>query len=124
MSVPALPESVPAVVRAFSQHHVADCACRFECELMLREMLSNAVTHGRRAGATTVEARVRTARSGMLLYIGDNGPGFDWHTALDRSSDPRLPSGRGIEIVRRLASRIRFNRRGNHVVILCPRKDS
>ena len=88
---------------------------RFVVELLLREALMNAVTHG--AGgreAEEVQCEVRPVAGGIQIRVADSGRGFDWR-ALQRMPGPQAESGRGLHILRRYAHEVRFSGTGNQV---------
>jgi len=90
----------------------------FAIELLLRESLANAVLHGSDGDATkTIRCVLRMRPARFLLVLRDEGTGFDWRAAWRRSSGSGEVGGRGLEILRLYASRVRFNRSGNMVAI-------
>jgi anti-sigma regulatory factor (Ser/Thr protein kinase) len=105
-------------VERFFLEFRARCVClpasddRFAAELLLREALTNAVVHGCRARPA---GRIRCV---LLMIVEDGGGGFDWRAAWNRPPDGEADSGRGLEIFRRYASRVRFSPRGNAVAIV------
>lgn len=120
-TLPATLASVEALVREFRLHAGAGPggATCFAVELLLREALANAVVHGcGNDPAKRIRCRVRSRRRHVTIAVADPGAGFDWRREwMNRpaASDCR---GRGLEILRTYASRVRFNRAGNGVVIL------
>ena len=92
---------------------------RFAAELLLREALTNAVRHGSRgAPASQVRCAVRLSRRQLTIAVEDDGEGFDWRRAGRDDAEDLLSSGRGLEILRKYATRIRFNQKGNSATIL------
>ncbi len=90
----------------------------FAGELLLREALVNAVEHGcQRNNLAEVECVVRGGPRRLLIAVQDPGPGFDWRSRWDTSPDVLTCSGRGVLIFRTYASRVRFNRAGNAVML-------
>jgi anti-sigma regulatory factor (Ser/Thr protein kinase) len=90
----------------------------FAAELLLREALTNAVLHGSHGDpALVVCCAVRLNGLRLLIAVKDQGPGFDWRHARERQADVISCSGRGLEIYRKYATRVRFNNRGNAVVM-------
>jgi anti-sigma regulatory factor (Ser/Thr protein kinase) len=90
----------------------------FSAELLLREALTNAVVHGSRCDPVLiVRCAVRANHKRLVIAVEDQGGGFDWRDAREREAEISACSGRGMEIFRKFASRVRFNRRGNGVVI-------
>jgi anti-sigma regulatory factor (Ser/Thr protein kinase) len=91
----------------------------FPAELVLREALTNSVIHG---GMEDPRQRIscilRAKRDRLLIAVQDQGEGFDWHAARDRESDFSNPHGRGIQVIRMYASSVRFNSKGNAVLLV------
>jgi serine/threonine-protein kinase RsbW len=91
----------------------------FSAELVLREALTNAVQHGQGADQSRrISCVLRVKRGRLIIAIRDGGPGFDWRAAWDRRADLADTHGRGIEILRKYASAVRFNPVGNSVTLL------
>jgi serine/threonine-protein kinase RsbW len=117
-----LPATLPAVedllARARRLWEGSDCRCNFTIELLLRETLTNAVVHGSRNDPERrICCLIRIGRGRLFFVVGDDGSGFDWYSAFRRKSTNEDCSGRGMEILWRYASRVRFNRTGNRVAI-------
>lgn len=120
----ALPATLQAVEEFFVEFRRRsrarmNGANRFAAELLVREALTNAVVHGSHADPDKqVRCHLRLKGSCLLIAVEDDGDGFNWrvvwnHTALFPDS-----SGRGIEIFRKYANRVRYNERGNVVTII------
>ncbi|MBP8815587.1 MAG: ATP-binding protein, partial [Desulfobulbus sp.] len=91
----------------------------FAVDLLLREFLNNAILHGNRLDASKlVQVEVRVGRRVIVLSVADEGPGFDWRSRRCHKSGATDTSGRGLEIGRLYADRIRFNRAGNRVILV------
>ena len=91
----------------------------FSTELVLRESLTNAVLHGCSGDPCKRISCVLRAKLGRLLIaIQDEGDGFDWRAAWHRRTDVSETNGRGIKIMRRYSSSVRFNRKGNSVILI------
>jgi serine/threonine-protein kinase RsbW len=91
----------------------------FTAELLMREALTNAVVHGSHADPDQRVScwwRLKDAR--LLIAVQDDGCGFDWRAAWNNQAASPDCSGRGIEILRKYSSRVRFNGRGNAVIIV------
>jgi anti-sigma regulatory factor (Ser/Thr protein kinase) len=102
--------------RCQAQMSRKDC---FGAELLVREALTNAVAHGSHTDpGKRVRCCLRLKSGRLLIAVEDFGCGFDWRAAWD--SQAALPdcSGRGIEILRKYASRVRYNDRGTSVMIV------
>jgi anti-sigma regulatory factor (Ser/Thr protein kinase) len=90
----------------------------FAAEILLRELLTNAVEHG---SNNDPGRRVRCAfrlRGGRLtINVQDEGAGFNWRDAIGRESESSDLSGRGLEILRTHSTAFRFNKKGNSVTV-------
>ena len=87
----------------------------FLVELLLREALTNGVLHGTSAVCCEVERIER----GVVLRVRDSGAGFDWRHYLHApSAAAGGESGRGIHILRRYSSALRFNEAGNEIEVI------
>jgi len=86
---------------------------RFAVELLLREALTNAVVHA--AEADEVWCEVELLAHGIAVRVEDNGNGFDWRRHMRATSAAAGESGRGVPILRRYSSALRFNEKGNSV---------
>lgn len=86
----------------------------FACDLLLREILLNAVTHGCSAlPDAMVKCKITLFDKGIQITVQDPGAGFDRKDWLMKPYDPEKDSGRGLMIVRQYAWRYRFNAAGN-----------
>jgi serine/threonine-protein kinase RsbW len=93
-----------------------DC---FGAELLVREALTNAVAHGSHTDPSKqVRCCLRIKNGRLLIAVEDYGCGFDWRAAWDNQAALPDCSGRGIEILRKYASSVRYNNRGNSVTIV------
>lgn len=91
----------------------------FSAELLLREALTNSVVHGSSSGSShQIQVVLRAKRGRLLMAIEDGGDGFDWRAAWERRADSCDTRGRGVEIYRHYASRVRFNPKGNSVILI------
>jgi serine/threonine-protein kinase RsbW len=91
---------------------------RFAMEILLREALINAVVHGSRNDpGKEVDCTLRIDRDRLRIAVLDGGPGFERRKARRTTGDPRGESGRGLRICWLYATKMRFNRKGNRVVI-------
>ena len=120
----ALPATLEALERFVGEFRdwcscLPDSADRFAAELLLREALTNAVVHGSACDASRqvrCEARIRP---GLLhIVVSDDGEGFDWRSARNHEAPAVSCSGRGMEIFRAYATRVRFNRKGNVTTLI------
>ena len=94
-------------------------ANRFAVELLTREAMANAAAHGCGGDSSKHITGVLRLRPGRLIIaVHDQGQGFDWRAAYARASDMDACTGRGIAILRQYAHRVRFNQRGNSLIIV------
>jgi serine/threonine-protein kinase RsbW len=119
--VPALHEAAEGMARVLRENLHGLCSTQdaFAAELLLREALTNAVVHGcgmSQERTASVAIRVRTDR--VTIAIDDRGPGFDWRSMIASVADNYDESGRGAEIYRTFASLVRFNGKGNKVILV------
>ena len=120
-TLPATLEALEAYVEEFRllygnwRHSTAP----FAAELLMREALVNAVEHGcRREPGRSVRCTARLQARRLTISVVDEGPGFDWRAQWCRPLNPLAASGRGLDIFRQWATRVRFNQKGNAVTIL------
>jgi len=93
----------------------AEC---FAVELLARESLNNAVTHGNRSHADkTVWLELRVGRKWIRLQVSDEGPGFNWRKARHRRCELESESGRGMALFAHYAEQVRFNRCGSQITL-------
>jgi serine/threonine-protein kinase RsbW len=91
----------------------------FTAELVAREALTNAVKHGCHDDPSrSVSCVLRLKGQTLTMVVDDLGEGFDWRAQWDHEADPGDISGRGMPLLRTLATRVRFNRKGNAVTIV------
>ena len=92
---------------------------RFSAELLLREALTNAVVHGCCGDSSKRVRCVLRLRNGLLtIAVRDPGAGFDWRAKRAPGEPGLSASGRGLEILKHYALRVRFNRKGNLVTMI------
>ena len=120
-ALPATLEAIEKFCVEFRQRcqDLRDRAACFATELLVREALTNAVVHGCSADpGKQVRCAMRLNERRLFIAIEDDGDGFDWRAASRNA--PAFPdcSGRGIEILRRYATRVRYNDRGNVVTMI------
>jgi len=92
---------------------------RFPVELLLREALTNAVLHGARGNpAREICCEIECSGRSVALRVSDDGNGFPWRRYWDATPAAMAESGRGIQILRRYSSALRFNEEGNRVEMI------
>ena len=90
----------------------------FAVELLIREALTNAVLHGSGCEPSRrVILRLTVDQEGVTIEVSDEGPGFDWRSALARPMVTLYESGRGLTIYRKYADSVSFNETGNIIVL-------
>jgi anti-sigma regulatory factor (Ser/Thr protein kinase) len=89
---------------------------RFAIELLLREALTNAVVHG--AGnrrAARIDCEILPIAGGLRIRVADGGQGFEWRRWRNVIPRPQIDRGRGLHILYRYASEVRFSENGSQV---------
>ena len=118
-----LPATLQAIERFFTEFRrwqpgMMVCSDAFAAELLLREVLTNAVVHGcGQDPSKQVRCALRARPGRLTIAVADDGLGFDWRAAANRTAEFGETSGRGMEILRAYANRVRFNAPGNSVTI-------
>jgi anti-sigma regulatory factor (Ser/Thr protein kinase) len=74
-----------------------------EAELLVTELVTNAVRHGGLAEDDVIVMEVGLTGSTLRVEVTDGGPGFDPATALERN--PEATGGWGLLLVSRIARR-------------------
>jgi anti-sigma regulatory factor (Ser/Thr protein kinase) len=121
LDLPATMEAIEQCCAEFRLWHAGTCADLnpFPAELLLREALTNSVVHGcLEDPRRRVSCLIRAKQGRLVIKILDAGEGFDWRATRDRRADISDTRGRGIEILRRYASAVRFNSKGNSVTLV------
>ena len=106
LTLPDRPEAPAAARKALaslngSLHLVSETRL-LDAQLMVTELVANAVRHSGRAGEP-VSMCVRATRAAMRVEVSDSGTGFERPPALASSTD--RAGGRGLSIVAALAHR-------------------
>jgi serine/threonine-protein kinase RsbW len=90
----------------------------FEVLLVMREALHNAVERG---CALDHRKNVRYAlglkRDNLTMEVEDEGDGFDWRSIMKRVPEPESDHNRGLAIMQRCSDEIKYNEKGNVVVL-------
>ena len=121
MVLPATLEAVEEFFVEFRRRSraILDRGNCFAAELLVREALTNAVLHGSKGDASkNIRCILRLRGRRLFIAVQDDGEGFDWRAA--RSATAKVPecSGRGMQILRTYASRVRFNDKGNAATMI------
>lgn len=109
---------------------IDDCLI-FEIKVVLNELLVNSVKHGNKMDPNKkVLLRAGLTCSGYFYaYVEDEGAGYDYNKYLKQinlhSNISEIKgTGRGILIADKLCDRIKFNSKGNKIVVLKKVKES
>ncbi|MCX7709835.1 MAG: ATP-binding protein [Clostridia bacterium] len=100
----------------------------FEIKVILNELLVNAVKHGNK-GLIDKCVKVNvgiTKNDEVFVIVEDEGEGFEYSRSCPCERSQNAPegidildeTGRGIFIVKNLCERVKFNEKGNKVVVL------
>jgi len=90
----------------------------FAAELLVREMLNNAVIHGcRNKPAMKVRCRLKITGKCLTIHVADQGAGFDWAHRHEGRKSTTATSGRGLSLLRAYSTELQFNPKGNALTI-------
>jgi anti-sigma regulatory factor (Ser/Thr protein kinase) len=74
-----------------------------QTQLLVTELVTNAVRHGGLSAGDMIEVQVVTREGSIRVEVAEGGPGFDPAVAL--LTDPEAIGGWGLLLVSRMASR-------------------
>jgi len=102
-----------------------DCDClgedRADLEIALREALANAIIHGNayQHGKRIFLRCYGSPKTGLLILVRDEGPGFDPEQVPDPREADRmhLHHGRGLLLMRELMDHVEYRRGGREVLL-------
>jgi anti-sigma regulatory factor (Ser/Thr protein kinase) len=98
----ATPEAVPAARHAFKEMKELDTPMRQVIELLVSELVTNAVRHGASDPHEAILVRAHRTNGAVRVEVCDEGGGFHQRG----EAPPALqPGGRGLMLVEALASR-------------------
>ncbi len=113
-------EQVDAVSRE-TEHFLSRLGVQekaFRILLSMREALTNAILHGNKKNPRKlIHYRVHVDEGVLVMEVEDEGAGFDWKQHMKSKPRVRSESGRGLFIMRQYASEVRFNDKGNRLVL-------
>ncbi len=92
----------------------------FGVRLALEEALVNAIKHGNGMDpGKTVRIECRVNRESVWVRIEDQGAGFDVNDLPDPTLEENLekPSGRGVLLMREFMTQVKYNDKGNCVIL-------
>lgn len=99
-------------------------ASAFAIRLVIEEAVTNAFRHGNNGDhAKGVDVEWNVGRDRIEIAVEDRGEGFDPSDVPDPTTDDRLtvPTGRGLLLIRAYMSDVRFNERGNRIIMVYDR---
>lgn len=105
---------------------INDCT-QFELKVILNELILNAIKHGNKCDISKkVKVSINLTKRGCVFFlIEDEGEGYDYNCRIkNKNIDIKedfcdlKETGRGIIIVSNICDKIRFNRKGNKVIVL------
>ncbi|MFZ5989855.1 MAG: ATP-binding protein [Bacillota bacterium] len=109
-------------------HGLIDQDTIFEIKVILNELFQNAIKHGNKDDINKlVKVKAGIANENYAFFIiEDEGEGFNYRCLFNISSDPEKAielcdlkeNGRGMLIVKSLCEKMKFNKKGNKVVVL------
>ena len=92
----------------------------FSVQLAMEEAVVNAVKHGNRLqDAKNVRIKTKLAEDLIRIEISDQGQGFDPESLPDPTKEPHCnhPCGRGVMLMRNFMTNVKYNAKGNSVVM-------
>ncbi len=90
----------------------------FSVSLVMREALTNAVRHGHRFDPRKiVKYSLSFNGEDLVMIIEDQGNGFDWQAARERTPDFQADHGRGLPIMSQYFAEAVYNDKGNKLVL-------
>lgn len=122
--VSCIEEAVELVTRHCLAGHEASRKTRFRLQVVLSEALSNAIVRGNCEDREKwVEVRAELRPDVILVYVTDQGPGFDPSAVPEPIRPEQLDeaTGRGLYLIRKLVDAVRFNEQGNSICMILRR---
>jgi serine/threonine-protein kinase RsbW len=100
----------------------------FELKVILNELILNAIKHGNKNDCSKpikVLAGLTKSDNAVVL-VEDSGKGFDYNCIMNSNQDGSeiddicnlKETGRGILIVKNLSNRMKYNYKGNRVIVI------
>ena len=90
----------------------------FEITLISREVLVNAVKYGGKMRKDrSFRFLMRIDAEQIIMAVIDQGNGFDWKRTFTKEIDLHSEGGRGLLIMNKYATSLRYNRHGNRALI-------
>ena len=105
------------IKRIFKEAGIKDLG--FDIILGIREALINSVIHGSKGdGKKNISLYLLLEDSSLVVEVEDEGDGFDWKALISKKLPSREESGRGLAIIKKSFSSIKYNKKGNRVVMI------
>ena len=90
----------------------------FQTLISLREALCNAVIHGSNSDyRKKIFFQIKINGKSLIIEIEDQGEGFNWKSINNEIPDSSLESGRGLAIIKHHFGRLRYNKKGNKIIL-------
>ncbi len=121
----AVRQAQEELLEAVSRHHYPEAAA-FAIRLAFEEAVCNALRHGHRdIPEEPIDLKWSVGPGRVTITVEDQGPGFKPGDIPDPTSPERieLPHGRGLMLMRAYMTDVRYNNRGNRVVMIYEKKD-
>ncbi len=97
----------------------------FEVRVILNELLINSIVHGNKRNPNKkIMIRVGISVDGLFfIFVEDEGAGYNFKEYINKNVSTHeisemTENGRGIMIIENLCDKIKFNEKGNKVVVL------
>ena len=96
----------------------------FEIELLTRECLANAMLHGNKNDqARLITLQLHLGRIWIRLRVRDEGEGFRWKGKDLETVDATTTCGRGLQLCRLFAAKMKFSNSGNEISLWIERTE-
>jgi len=113
-------QAVDEVITLLKDLHAGE-SDTFDIRLCLEEALINAIKYGNRFDKKLeVLIDFKYADNKISISVEDKGNGFDYNKIPDPTKEENLlkGNGRGIFLIRHLMDEVRFNKKGNRLVMI------
>ena len=112
-------EPEQAILAEAADHGFSEDAI-FAIKLTLEEAITNAIKHGNKCDRSkTVTVRYAVDSAEVVIYIQDEGAGFDPQEVPDPTVPERLslPNGRGILLMKAYMNEVEYRRNGREIFL-------
>lgn len=117
-SDPIILNDIEEIVVHFVKENDIPKSLRYKLIVSSLEAITNSIYHGNCCDIRkTVQFGLEKRRDKVVVYVEDEGSGFDYTNLPDPTSPENLenPDGRGVFLMMKLSDYIEFNTRGNRV---------